>query len=109
MPTIEELTKENESLRAMCAAKDVALKHCRNRPHEHNPPPDFTITHCEVIDRALTLDCGKAITEELMSLRQRVREQSQLISAQKDCTFEQSAVTIERLRADIGTAGLDNA
>ena len=31
----------------------AALEHCRNRPHEHNPSPDFTITQCEVIDRAI--------------------------------------------------------
>lgn len=30
-----------------------ALEHCKSRPHEHNPGPEFTVTHCEVIDRAL--------------------------------------------------------
>lgn len=30
-----------------------ALEHCRHRPHEHNPLPDFTITRCDVIDGAL--------------------------------------------------------
>jgi hypothetical protein len=31
----------------------VALIHCRNRPHEHNPSKGFTMTQCEVIDRAI--------------------------------------------------------
>jgi hypothetical protein len=30
-----------------------ALEHCKHRPHEHNPGPEFTVTRCEVIDRAL--------------------------------------------------------
>ena len=30
-----------------------ALEHCRHRPHQHNPGPDFTITDCDVINRAL--------------------------------------------------------
>jgi septal ring factor EnvC (AmiA/AmiB activator) len=32
---------------------EEALEHCRNRPHEHNPPIEFILTECEVIDRAL--------------------------------------------------------
>jgi hypothetical protein len=45
---------ENEAKAAVIAAADIALEHCRQRPHEHNPAPDWQgPTRCEVIDRAL--------------------------------------------------------
>jgi hypothetical protein len=41
--------------KALAEKAREALEHCRNRPHEHNPMKDFTITHCDVIDKALAL------------------------------------------------------
>lgn len=55
--------QRNAELEAEAAAMREALEHCRHRPHEHNPLPDFTITRCDVIDRALTPDAGKAFLE----------------------------------------------
>lgn len=56
---IVELAIE-EKERALTVSEDrvmklrQALEHCRNRPHEHNPLPDWSgPTRCEVIDRAL--------------------------------------------------------
>jgi len=37
-----------------------ALEHCRQRPHEHNPSPEWQgPTRCDVIDRALDALEGK--------------------------------------------------
>ncbi len=49
----EKAEAEIERMKAGLAHAAVALEHCKHRPHEHNPPADFTVTHCEVIDRAL--------------------------------------------------------
>jgi hypothetical protein len=55
----------NAELEAQAAAMREALEHCKHRPHEHNPGPEFTVTQCEVIDRALAPDAGKALLERL--------------------------------------------
>lgn len=31
----------------------LALEHCRHRPHEHNPPPSFGVTDCDIINRGI--------------------------------------------------------
>ncbi len=59
------LTQAEERERALTAQIGLmrdALEHCRHRPHEHNPPPEFTVTHCEVIDRALATHTDKGET-----------------------------------------------
>ncbi len=49
------LAQRIEKLESVQAKLIQALEHCRHRPHEHNPGPEFTITRCDVIDRALAL------------------------------------------------------
>lgn len=49
----KRITKERDTALAQVKQLREALLHCKSRPHEHNPPAEFTITSCEVIDRAL--------------------------------------------------------
>ena len=51
---LDAQVKENGELREALKECEIALSHCKNRPHEHNPPDTFVMTHCEVIDRALS-------------------------------------------------------
>lgn len=46
---IRRLIHERDAAWADVARLRGALLHCKHRPHEHNPGPDFTVTHCEVI------------------------------------------------------------
>lgn len=52
-PTRQQMREEIERLKAEVWRLREALEHCKNRPHEHNPPKEFTVTRCDVIDKAL--------------------------------------------------------
>lgn len=79
---------------AQAAAMHEALEHCKHRPHEHNPGPEFTVTQCEVIDRALASDAGKALLERLEGtekardanwmLAQQLRERAEKAERERD-------------------------
>jgi hypothetical protein len=48
-----DLELQYNKLRSLADRMAEALEHCKNRPHEHNPPKEFTMTHCKVIDCSL--------------------------------------------------------
>ena len=75
-PRVEELKATVEVMRG-------ALEHCRNRPHEHNPSKDFTITKCEVIDRALSLPLIQK-TKAKMEVMERVVEAAKRFMPEKE-------------------------
>jgi hypothetical protein len=83
------------------AAMRNALEHCRHRPHEHNPGPEFTVTKCEVIDRALSLNAGSDFEQRIRAdEREKLHSERAVHRIGWDDALEAAAAKIRALPRD---------
>jgi hypothetical protein len=94
--TVHAIDQRIQELEAQAVAMREALEHCKHRPHAHNPLPAFTVTRCEVIDRALTTDAGKAMLAKVQQYETDARAWMERAARAAESMRERAAKVAER-------------